>query len=168
MRRPVAALLVLTPAAFLGRLDVAAMNRESVSAAVPGYGVDAPTPDLVAVATAMVGQWSGTRTTPWDGTHPVLLTFFANGRYSMAHVDGSMPFYHGEHCGYHRSYWRVDTGSRSLAEGELQINFNVVNTCTVEWIKHIQVDATSLQFDHWHFQAYGPIHFDLRQITPAH
>lgn len=142
-------------------LTALALSPAASAPLVNGWGTDAPTQELREVALAMIGAWKGTRTTPWDGAHPVAVTFFANGTYSAAGLDDYFPFYYGEYCADHRSYWRVDLGTRALATGELKIWFEGTGTSTVEQLRHISAVQDKLAFDQWHFNQYGPIHFDL-------
>ena len=147
--------------------DLEAMNRPSTAPARPLSGVDAPTPELAEVAQLMVGQWRGTQTTPWDGTHAVLLTFFENGRYSGTASDTWL-FYYGEACAYHRDLWRLEYGSRALAFGQLQMAAELGSSCIDAQLRRIQADAKSLRFDLFRFDGYGPVTFDLQrqEVTP--
>lgn len=147
--------------------DLDAMNRPSTAPTKPLNGIDAPTPELEGVAQLMVGQWRGTQTTPWDGTHAVVLTLFANGRYSGTASDTWL-FYSGESCAYHRDFWRLEYGSSALAFGELQMSQELGSSCMRAQLRRIQANAKSLRFEVWRFEGYGPITFDLQraEVTP--
>ncbi len=142
--------------------DLAVMNRPSTSPAQPLRGIDAPSAELKTVAQLMVGHWRGTQTTPWDGTHELLLNLDENGRYSGT-ASETILFYYGESCAYHREFWRVEYGARALAFGKIQLA-EEIQGCVVDELRRIQVDDKSLRFELWHRSNYGPIVVDLQRV----
>jgi hypothetical protein len=148
--------------------DVAAINRPSTAPALPLRGVDTPTPELDGVAQLMVGQWHGTQTSPWDGSHDVQLTLFENGRYSGTTSADTVLFYYGESCAAHRDFWRLEYGTSALAFGQIQMSDEIGLSCMTEEMRRIQVDAKTLRFELWQRGEYGPVTLDLQrvEVTP--
>ncbi len=142
--------------------DLEAMNRPSTAPGQPLRGTDTPTPELATVAQLMVGHWHGTETTPWDGTHELLLNFDENGRYSGTATDSAL-FYYFESCAYHREFWRLEYGSRALAFGQLQVA-SEFGGCSLTEMRRIQVDDKTLRFEVWNATVYGPMVVDLQRV----
>ncbi|MGC4118459.1 MAG: hypothetical protein QM765_28670 [Myxococcales bacterium] len=128
----------------------------------PGWGTDAPSDELRQVAAGMVGTWKGYQSNTWDGQHPVQLTFFADGLYSAAGLDGQPPFYYSAVCNSHQTYWRLDEGNLVQARGELEITF-AIGTSTVDEIRHVRLAGETLSFDYWRGDS-GPVHFELQRL----
>jgi hypothetical protein len=147
----------------LPHCDLESLRMRTVEAPGVGLGIDAPSAELQATAMRMVGEWTGTRTTPWDGSHPLAIIFFESGRYSIATGDCSSPTYYGALCSDHLLSWRLDTGTSVQAEGEFVLGYPESYGTSITWMKHVRASASTLSFDLWHGE-YGPIHYELERV----
>ena len=120
----------------------------------PTWALDAPTPELQEVASAMVGRWQGTQTTQLAGPHQVQFAFFANGLFSAVCPDAPALGW-GAQCFDHRAYWRLTTGSRALASGDLGGGVS---------ISDLWMDAQRLTFDVWDGMSHGKAHITLTRV----
>jgi hypothetical protein len=146
--------------------DLERLRNRTTDTPGVGLGIDAPTADLQVSATLMVGEWTGTRSTPWDAVHPLTIIFFDSGRYSIATGDCASPTYYGETCSEHLLSWRLDTGTSAQAEGEFVLAYEGSLATSIAWMKHVRVAAGTLSFDLWRGE-YGPIHFELERVVAA-
>lgn len=144
--------------------DLESLRTRTMETPGVGLGLDAPSADLQVAAMLMVGEWTGTRSTPWDGTHPLTIIFFESGRYSIATGDCASPTYYGALCSDHLLSWRLDTGTSVQAEGELVLEYAVTAGTAITWMKHVRVSESTLSFDLWH-REYGPIHYELERVV---
>lgn len=150
----------------LPQCDMAALRATTLQSPGVGLGIDAPSPELRSAANLMVGEWTGTRTTPWDGEHPVTLIFFQSGHYSLATGDCTLPNYYGQMCADHSLSWRLDTGNDVQAEGEMRFDYHMGAPTGVMWMKQVRVRQSELSFNLWHREA-GPIEYRLVRDTTS-
>jgi len=134
-----------------------------------------PSPDeatalLAWVQEAIVGRWSGTRHSMWDGDQSVTITFRAGGTYEASCEGACTPFYWGSQRprGPDARYEIDDTTSSGTASGRLWPVFDDPSTGepyatwsgTVDGLR-IDPTGTSLRLRFWDYEGRGPITFDL-------
>lgn len=114
---------------------------------------------------AIVGDWTGTVSNPWENSHQVKITFTADGHYSDACDGNCTAFYYGaDGSSPYKTYKLFDVNTAGEVLGEIAIVFSGTTT-TVDDIKHLtfSADLQTLHFEVWHLGTYGPITFDLRR-----
>ena len=125
--------------------------------------------------TAIIGSWSGVRTTPWDAAVEVAISFEAAGTYRSRCLAGGtcQVWYYGiDDDAPGRTYSLEDVGTNLKATGTLAIPFTLDGKDVQEGrIERVDIDetATTLTFDFyatWGGGRYGPVHFDLKRTSP--
>jgi hypothetical protein len=110
----------------------------------------------------ILGAWKGTRGSPWDGTHPVEMAFYANGNYSVRCTDECYALYWGNDGDSTEMLYSIETVNESgTGFGHITFYFDVGDTGVGE-MRDITLDssANGLTFAVWNGQ-YGPLNFVL-------
>ena len=123
-------------------------------------------PEIVRLRRAIIGNWAGTRTSPWDGTHGVRLTFQDDGTWRAQCDDDCFVFYYG---GYEvdpeNGYTLSNVNDDGLATGRLRVSWGAEDS--TQWgdlrVLTISDDETELRFEWWRTWGgeYGPLEFEL-------
>lgn len=114
---------------------------------------------------AIVGDWTGTVSNPWENSHQVKISFTADGHYSDACDGNCTAFYYGDDgSSPYKTYKLVDVNTAGEVLGDIVIVFSGTTT-TVDDIKHMvfSPDLQTLHFEVWHLGTYGPVTFDLKR-----
>jgi hypothetical protein len=123
----------------------------------------------------IVGTWIGKNENPWTEPYYVEITFFADGKYSAHSLSQAAyngykekmlisALYYGTDMDSDLKTWEInDVWANGEAAGELIIYFDVVGTTTTDSFRKIKFcnSFNLLQFDLWHFNMYGPVHYTL-------
>ena len=136
----------------------------------PGLAIDASS-SFDWIEQAFVGNWTGTRTDPWDPAARVLIHFDATKTYT-AHCAVLDPMCSVWHYGTdedlpNKTYNLFDLHANGTGEAYIQIAFSASEAIegTLDLIA-INADTTTLAFDFyptWAAPTLGPVHFDLQR-----
>jgi hypothetical protein len=128
---------------------------------------------LAEIRKGMIGNWSGTVTTPWTPEHPIEMAFRGDGTYSARNPSpgtdslGPTPaLYYGTDEDHPLKTWFVDDVNASgEASGEIQIVFGTVYTTTRDALRRVKVspDGKRMSFEMWHLGNYGPVAVELQR-----
>jgi hypothetical protein len=119
---------------------------------------------------AIIGDWIGTRTDPWDPSATVLIHFDASGSYT-AHCAGSDPSCSVWHYGTdadlpNKTYALYDLHANGTSVASIQIAFSSTEAMrgTLDGIS-LDSSATSMSFDFYPswLGMLGPVHFALKR-----
>jgi hypothetical protein len=142
--------------------DVIVLNPDM---AVAGGGSGGGGPDLAwsnlptcgASPPSFTGAWSGTVTTPWTQPYKVWWLFNPDGTYQAESPPGTLPLYYDANP--ELGTWHiVDIHSDGSASGHLTLSWLPNNA---ERWESIFVTTGHLSFDYYHFDTYGPVHYEL-------
>jgi hypothetical protein len=117
---------------------------------------------LTEVRQRLVGTWVGTRRTPWEGEHPVTMTFTSDGHYSAHCLDGCIALYYGSDSdSSEKTYQITQVNSDGTGFGEIAIWFSAGNTNRGE-ISNLgfNSDGNTVAFTVYK-DNYGPLDFTL-------
>lgn len=126
---------------------------------------------LAEIRKGMIGNWTGTVSTPWVPEYSIDMTFRKDGTYSARNPDpggdsiGPTPaLYYGTDEDHPLKTWLVDdVKAGGEATGEINIVFGLVYTTTRDELRHVKLspDGSRLSFELWHFGTYGPVAVEL-------
>lgn len=126
---------------------------------------------LAGIRKGMIGDWTGSVSTPWLPAYPIHMTFRADGSYSARNPEpggdsiGSTPaLYYGTDEDHPLKTWLVDDVKASgEATGEITIVFGQVYTTTRDELRRVRLspDGSRLSFEMWHMGTYGPVAVEL-------
>ncbi len=114
----------------------------------------------------IVGAWSGTRTTTWDGAHAVVLTFAADGHYTTSCPDGCITMYWGTDAySDNKTYAIASANADAVGAGSIAIVFGATDM-NQGTMRNVAFDATGnqLKFSVWK-GTYGPVDFVLTRAA---
>ena len=122
---------------------------------------------LAQVNRGVVGNWTGTVTTPWKPVYSIDMTLFADGHYATHCVPGSPAdcaalYYGTDEDSPVKTYHLSSVLTDGTLSGTLTMLFSV-GTTTVDDLNQLTLsnDGSALSFQIWHLKTAGPISLAL-------
>ncbi|MDP1829612.1 MAG: hypothetical protein Q8L48_40470 [Archangium sp.] len=133
-----------------------------------------PAPTLAALRLAMVGDWTGTMTSPWVDPFDVRFTFRADGTYSAAALGGNQPalYYGTDADNPNKRYLLNNIFTNGDGVGWLDVCFAATGTCssTRGELSAVRVCSSGARLDFDFFAVWngrrGPITYRLQRDAP--
>ncbi len=126
---------------------------------------------LARVSSGIVGNWTGTVTTPWQPMHNVTFAFTADGHYSAHCQDDCVALYYGtDDDSPFKTYRLLDVNTAGEVSGDIEIYFGGPGSASGtnrDQLLHVvlSADGNNLTFEMWHDLTYGPVSFRLTRVT---
>lgn len=119
---------------------------------------------LQGVTDAIVGDWVGSASSPWDQPHEVSFSFHSDGTYSASSlVSGYTALGYGsDDESPYKAYSINNVLDNGQSEGEITVWLEGSNT-SVGAIRKLEIskDGKFLKFEFWHRNEFGPIKYVL-------
>lgn len=120
------------------------------------------------IQSAIVGDWHGTRYTPWKSPLNMGITFREDGSYSTySSRDHDVALYYGMDEDHEDKWFSIDElNSDGYGEGDIQVVFSRVFTTNISDLRNVRFseDLNVVEFEYWHRGKYGPVTFKLYRI----
>ncbi len=119
---------------------------------------------LQGVTDAIVGDWVGSASSPWDQPREVSFSFHSDGTYSASSLvsDYRALGYGSDDDSPYKAYSINNVLDNGQSEGEITVWFEGSNT-NVGALRKLEVskDGKFLKFEFWHRNEFGPIKYVL-------